>query len=207
MKPNELPTHFTPENTVVTVWEENYSRNPAKIDQKCRFYCPILRGTDFGMGSMSVLTNEIERTAELEDFEIWNKYTNADGFRRRGAGKLLMQACVADLKANGFKELHSESISSSALHVRQRVLPAGSMRFFLENTPDVPVPITIEQAIQATEHMEYEYRKANLLEYDLGENSANLTYFGAVLDLSKVDTKSWPSAIDQDPYLESVRAA
>jgi hypothetical protein len=207
MKPSKLPTHFTPENTVVTVWEENYSRNPAKTDQKRRSYCPILRGTNFGMGSLGVLTNEVERTVEIEDFEIWNKHTNADGFRRRGAGKLLMQACIADLKAVGFTELHSESISSSALHVRQRILTAGSMRFFLENTPDVPVPITIEQAVQATKHMEHEYRKANLLEYDLGENSANLTYFGAVLDLSKVDTEGWPTAVDQDAYLESVRTA
>lgn len=159
------------------------------------------------MGSLGILTNEIERTAEIEDFEIWNRHTNADGFRRRGAGKLLMQACIADLKATGFTELYSESISSGALHVRQRILPPGSMRFFLERTPEVTVPLEIGQIIQVTDHMERECRKANLLEYKLDDDAYDIEYFGAVIDLSKVNTEGWPTAIDQEPYLESVRAA
>ncbi len=199
---NSLPSHYTPENTVVTVWEENYSVDSKQTDKKRRYYCPILAGTALGMGSLSVITDHRTKTAEVEDLEV-RKLPGGHNFRYKGVGTLLMQACVANLKQDGFTRLSSESLSLDTLHMRKRVFSPKSIEFFETNYPNVALSLSVDQVIAETERRVEEYNRANGSDIPTYDPD----YFGAHVDLNLVDTHGWMPAIDQDTYLSFVRAA
>lgn len=185
-----LPDQFTAENTIVAFVSDDLD-NAAVL----RNYSPFLKGGNLRIGNLIALIDSEKNTATIEEFEIWNS-RHGQNLRGRGAGKLLMQACVANIKEMGLSHIHSRSISSAALHVREQVLPSESMQFFLDTNPGKPLSLDISQVIRATEEMETAYRH----EHQLNETYMPLEYFGATIDLAKVTTEGWPLAIDYDEY-------
>lgn len=189
-----FPEKYTTENTVVTAYKQSYNRGGQGPIWRYS-YCPILKGTDYGLGGLGVLVDTRTMKAEIEDFEIWTDVP-AIAREKRGLGTLLMRSCVAHLKELGCTSVFSEDVNEKALRVRNRLFP-DAMRF---TDPDNPLtgelPITTAQAIASADKIAAYNDRA----YSTGSKSL-LTYFAVELDLSAVDTSEWPVAVDSDAYM------
>jgi len=194
-----FPEKYTTDNTIVTAYKESYSRGGNGPIWRYS-YCPIIKGTQYGLGGLGVLFNTQILTAEIEDFEIWT-CGPAIARERRGLGTLLMRSCVAHLKEMNCTSIFSDDVNEKALRVRQRLFPDAAMRFTDPDNPHIDgVPITTAQAIASADKI------AEHNERILDKGSENLlTSLGVELDLSLVDTSGWPIAVDSSAYLATVR--
>lgn len=185
----ETPTLYTPDNTVFTLHERAFSRNPSRQHERQRFYAAIRKNPLVAMGSLVIITDEQKRTANVDSFE-----TEEYGYQHKGVGQLLMKACVAHLKHEGYTHLDSDSVSSSALCARSSVFRGQMevMSFYDPDHLDVgALPLNVSQVIDQTVRMENLRQSTR----GLGVDSYLPSYFGTLVDLQSVDTTGWPHDI------------
>lgn len=191
----EAHPQYTPENTVVTVYEDVGDRKQKELQRVRRAYCAMpLETRKYAYGSLSVVANKPARTAEFENTEVLlGKKETLD----EEIGGLLLKACVSDLKNAGYKTLIMEGAEEAELAICKRLNAEDALTFL--DKDNTIAPLSLEQVIVGTEYMDQEMHTSR----EFASGSYMAEYFDVVIDLESVDTAGWQRAVDQEPYLAS----
>ncbi len=137
-----------------------------------------------GLGTSSQINGRLysmsERTVSSIDF-----FDVSRRLQRQGLGERLLKAYCVEARANGARDLWSDSVSSQALGLRAKVFGLENLHFYDNEYPQYGfLPLSLDQAFATN-------TRINQLDTIDPDRRAPQSHIGVYVNLEQIDMHDW----------------